>query len=66
MPIYEYRCEKCGEKFDRLVASFRSVTEVDCPKCESPEVKKTLSNFSARIAATSKSCPTPCAQSGSG
>ncbi len=41
MPIYEYECSKCCEKFEKLV--FRSDEAVSCPKCESSEVQKVLS-----------------------
>ncbi|MBN1150274.1 zinc ribbon domain-containing protein [candidate division WOR-3 bacterium] len=32
MPIYEYECEKCGERFE-LLLSFDSSSEKVCPKC---------------------------------
>lgn len=35
MPVYEYQCEKCGVRFDRLQAmSAAPVTE--CPECGGP------------------------------
>jgi putative FmdB family regulatory protein len=43
MPIYEYECCKCCEKFEKLV--FRSDEGVSCPKCDSEEVQKVLSVF---------------------
>ncbi len=43
MPIYEYNCEKCDYKFDRLVSTFNS--KVNCPICQG-EVKKLMSSFS--------------------
>jgi putative FmdB family regulatory protein len=42
MPIYEYRCRRCGERFERLV---HGVTEVACPACASADVARTLSLF---------------------
>jgi putative FmdB family regulatory protein len=42
MPIYEYRCNKCGEEFEKLVFGNKSV---DCPKCSSSDVKKKMSTF---------------------
>ena len=43
MPIFEYNCDKCNYKFDRLVASHNS--EVNCPICQG-KVKKLMSSFS--------------------
>jgi len=44
MPIYEYKCNNCGEDFEKLVFGNK---EVSCPKCSSKEVKKKLSVFCA-------------------
>ncbi len=33
MPLYEYRCETCGEKEEKL-EGFSAPTEHDCPKCQ--------------------------------
>jgi len=46
MPIYTYRCRKCGEKFDLLVGVTSDKTEKKCSKCGSVEVEKILSAFS--------------------
>lgn len=40
MPIYEYRCDKCGHQFDRLVKM--DTPNPECPECGS-SVKKLLS-----------------------
>ena len=42
MPIYEYRCEKCQEEFERLVFA-GDTDEVICPKCGSAEVNRLMS-----------------------
>lgn len=44
MPIYEYRCLICGEEFEKLV--FGNL-EINCPKCNSKEIRKKFSVFSA-------------------
>jgi putative FmdB family regulatory protein len=41
MPIYEYECCSCCDKFERLV--FRSDEPVNCPKCESENVQRVMS-----------------------
>ncbi len=45
MPIYEYRCSKCGNEFDRFFSSHKKMTEskVACPNCESKRVKRLIS-----------------------
>lgn len=35
MPLYEYKCKKCGHKFEALVSMERR-DEVKCEKCDSP------------------------------
>ena len=43
MPLYEYNCEPCSYRFDRLVMSMSA--QVKCPLCQG-EVKKLMSTFS--------------------
>ncbi len=40
MPIFEYRCEECGETFEYLVMG---AAEPQCPCCCSPKVCKLMS-----------------------
>jgi putative FmdB family regulatory protein len=42
MPIYEYNCEHCSYKFDKLVMSPNA--EMKCPLCQGG-VKKLMSTF---------------------
>jgi putative FmdB family regulatory protein len=43
MPIYEYRCKKCGEEFEELVLG--SDEDVACPKCAASSVERRMSAF---------------------
>lgn len=43
MPIYEYTCDHCSYKFDKLVISGNA--RVVCPLCQG-NVKKLMSTFS--------------------
>ena len=43
MPLYEYRCHDCDEKFERYVRAWGDA--VVCPACESGSVDKLLSTF---------------------
>lgn len=45
MPIYEYRCPKCGEKFEKFVRSVGAQNEVVCPRCGNTNVEKMVSLF---------------------
>ncbi|MBM3135862.1 MAG: zinc ribbon domain-containing protein [Chloroflexi bacterium] len=68
MPIYEYRCQACGEEFEKLVRSSAEADQVECPRCHQVRVKRRLSLFglggSARsgeaslASATDSSCAT--------
>ncbi len=59
MPLYEYECQKCGKRFERLVAAGKE-KDVACD-CGSAEVEKRISCFgigggSSRIKASSSGC----------
>ncbi|MCK5512556.1 MAG: zinc ribbon domain-containing protein [Thermodesulfovibrionia bacterium] len=43
MPIFEYKCEGCGEEFEKLVSG--SKPEVICPRCNSKNIIKKFSLF---------------------
>lgn len=55
MPVYEYRCKRCGEKFDKWVRSMSAQEEVNCPRCGSREVEKAISLFGVTGGAHSSS-----------
>lgn len=44
VPIYEYRCEQCQERFEELVSA-SAETPPPCPKCGSTEVTRLLSTI---------------------
>jgi len=45
MPIFEFKCEKCGEQFEKLVFS-SDCRDIQCPSCGCSGAKKTFSVFS--------------------
>jgi putative FmdB family regulatory protein len=47
MPIFEYKCNDCGKKFDVLHKSSSNLEEIICPSCSSKSSTKLLSAFSA-------------------
>lgn len=52
MPIYEYLCEDCGSKFEKLV---RNGDKVTCPSCGEVHLKPQLSTFAAHASGKSSS-----------
>jgi putative FmdB family regulatory protein len=44
MPIYEYKCNDCGEEFEKLV--MKKNQEIECPKCGTKKCEKEI--FSIR------------------
>jgi putative FmdB family regulatory protein len=54
MPIYEYQCPECGERFS-LLRPIRAMDEpAPCPRCRSHEARRVLSVTAApRVCAPS-------------
>ncbi len=47
MPIFEYVCQECGNKFEKLILSSRRRKALRCPSCGAENVEKSISMFSA-------------------
>src|SRR2546425_9377306 len=45
MPIYEYRCESCAERFEVLTRFAERDTAQICPVCESTKTRVLVSSF---------------------
>ncbi len=45
MPIYEYRCKKCGELFALMRPVAKADARTRCTACPSTAVKRQLSRF---------------------
>ena len=60
MPLFEYKCKKCGQKVEFLDRGSDTGRHV-CPRCGSMNLQKLFSTFSAGRSdsrAESNSCPT--------
>jgi putative FmdB family regulatory protein len=57
MPIYEYRCTMCDERFSLLQPVGADATEVHCATCESTKVERVLSTFASGSSNSETSCP---------
>ncbi|MBT4512055.1 MAG: zinc ribbon domain-containing protein [Chloroflexi bacterium] len=59
MPIYEYECGECGEKFE-LMRSFSSDdSELKCQKCGADNPRRTISLFASGNSSTESFTPSP-------
>jgi putative FmdB family regulatory protein len=46
MPTYEYQCEACEHEFTKVLSiAEHDETKVNCPQCQSEEVKQIVSQF---------------------
>ncbi len=43
MPIYEYKCQSCGQVSEVLVHSFNSTGNPACPSCGSHDLERLVS-----------------------
>ncbi|MFC2022691.1 FmdB family zinc ribbon protein [Chloroflexota bacterium] len=59
MPIYEYECKKCGERFEL----FRSIKDSDndtrCPKCGKEFPERLFSGFGTTFSSGAGYTPIP-------
>jgi putative FmdB family regulatory protein len=68
MPIFEYRCQECGTRFEKLIRRDSDVEGLTCPSCGQQRLEKELSTFAAHAHGSApamqpgpcgKMCPTP-------
>ncbi len=45
MPMYEYRCRKCGATYEKLRRMEDADRDLECPACAAKEVERLLSAF---------------------
>ncbi len=63
MPLYEYRCNQCGEDFEKMLRFSQADQIPACPHCQSTDTRKKISTVAsfgsalgAAAAATGSSC----------
>jgi putative FmdB family regulatory protein len=62
MPVYDYRCTKCGEKFEVRRSFLDGVKDRDrvlCPKCGSSDVERVYSPLFSTGSSSRSSCSSP-------
>jgi putative FmdB family regulatory protein len=45
MPLYEYRCQGCGHRFEILQRLGDGADGLACPRCDDPGLEKQFSTF---------------------
>lgn len=47
MPIYEYECRECKERFEVLQLGKNDQEKIRCPKCQADKLERVVSLFSS-------------------
>ena len=64
MPIYEYACDQCSNRFEKLVPNMEAA--VSCPQCESANLRRLPSVFASPSSGPSADAMPPgCGRCGS-
>ncbi|MCL2337737.1 MAG: zinc ribbon domain-containing protein [Firmicutes bacterium] len=56
MPIYEFRCHKCGHRFEKLCPIGENGAKMQCPTCAAPAPNRVMSGFCASGTDSGSSC----------
>jgi putative FmdB family regulatory protein len=62
VPIYEYKCNSCGNRFEKIIFNSQDEKDLVCEKCGKKNIEKLLSSFSH--ANTGLSMSSGCSSSG--
>jgi len=60
MPIFEYRCEECGHKFEAILFGEQ---RPECPQCHTAKLEKQLSTFAVTKSSGASATSARCGQS---
>ncbi len=64
MPISVYRCNRCKERFERLVPMSANSATATCPSCGAADARKHMSTFAAPRKGTLTAPGQSCAPTG--
>jgi putative FmdB family regulatory protein len=67
MPIYEYQCNDCDNKFEKMMRFSDADKNPVCPDCHSQNTKKKISSFASLgsfLSGTSVSATSSCGSGG--
>ena len=48
MPVYEYRCSKCGAEFEQMRRMSESSEPAPCPQCGA-QAERIISTFASKV-----------------
>jgi putative FmdB family regulatory protein len=57
MPIYEYHCKRCDNRFEQMRPMAQMRSPAPCPSCASVETMRLLSLFAARTKGEDATAP---------
>jgi putative FmdB family regulatory protein len=63
MPIFEYRCQDCATRFEKLVRA-SDTSEILCPSCGKNRLEQQLSTFAAHSGSSTRSEGPSCPSAG--
>ena len=55
MPMYDYRCSECGERYEQLRRMAEADSGLVCPRCGSERVERQISSCAIGVAGSSSS-----------
>ncbi len=64
MPIYEYACEDCGAKFEKLIRRDSDLDGLACPSCGDARLQRQHSTFAPKMGAPKSAGPAMCPSGG--
>jgi putative FmdB family regulatory protein len=57
MPLYEYICQTCGARFEKLIRGDTNGARIVCPSCASAAITRALSTFATSSGGSEHSTP---------
>ncbi|RMH07730.1 MAG: zinc ribbon domain-containing protein [Nitrospirae bacterium] len=54
MPLYEYQCQTCDHKFERMQSLSALDEATPCPRCHGEKTKRLMSSFASHVKGTRK------------
>ncbi|MCR4399972.1 MAG: zinc ribbon domain-containing protein [Syntrophomonadaceae bacterium] len=59
MPFFDFRCQQCGQQFEKKVSNAEK-SSVRCPECGGSDVKQMISSFFTASTSSGAAPPPSC------